>query len=97
METEIAQEKYLGRLVSEKLVFENEGIWAALRAAESHLLENGYEYGSLCFPMPMAFTKGEYNLPQKWKNMNRAERNSVSGVVVGDYREGPVTICIFNP
>jgi len=87
---------YMGRKVAERIEFSDKGTWRALRSAESYVSKLGYEYGSLCYPMPLAFMMDRYNLPEKWKNMTAKERNNVDGVIIGDYREGPVSVIIFN-
>lgn len=63
------------------------------------LKENGYRFGSMSWPFrEIAVVKGEkYNLPQKWKNMSKEQRNQVDGVIFShDYREGEVKIILFE-
>lgn len=41
--------------------------------------------------------KGEYNLPQKWKNFHHSDKEMVDGVMVSnDYRNGEVKIYLFK-
>jgi hypothetical protein len=89
--------KYNGRVIKEEHSFKIEGTFESVYAALRWCKDNGYEDGSMCSPMPIAIMKGEYNLPWKWKNMSQAQRNSVDGVIISnDFREGEVTIYIFN-
>jgi hypothetical protein len=89
--------KYLGREVKEEHSFKVDGTFESFYAAQRWCTDNGYEDGSMCSPMPIAIMKGEYNLPWKWKNMTKAQRNSVDGVIdSNDFREGEVKIYIFN-
>jgi len=92
-------EKYLNRIVAQKQVFQVDGTFQSMYAAERWLSENGYSAGSTCAPMPTAVMKGDYysyDLPHKWKNFTAKEKNSVHGVMVGDLRDGPVTVYIFQ-
>lgn len=86
------------KTLKETKVFENKGTFKALWAAEGWLKSNGYSYGSTCVPYKeVAIVRGEYNLPQKWKNMDKEQRRSVDGVMVSnDYREGPVIVQLFE-
>lgn len=95
----MSEEKYLGRKVKEKHKFLGEGTFESYNLAQAWCAENGYDEGSLCSPMPVGIMKGEYNLPWKWKNMSKKERQMVDGVIVtntGTFREGEITIYIFN-
>ena len=71
-------------------------------AAQGWCSAHGYSYGSSSKNRktfanePTAIMKGEYNLPQKWYNLSKEEKQSVDGVMVSnDWREGTVTIYIF--
>lgn len=90
------EETYLNRKVIEKKTFDEKGTFQSYYAAESWVHEKGYSSGSSCVMMPIALVKGEYNLPQKWKNMDDEEIKSVDGVIAGFLREGPVDVYIFN-
>lgn len=73
------------------------GTFQSYYAADKWLKENGYESGSMCRDMPIAITKGEYNLPEKYKNMTTADKKAVNGwITSNDFREGSVTIEIFE-
>ena len=61
--------------------------------------EKGYDCGSSSYPYPTAIMKGDYDsydLPWKWKNFKPAQKKTVHGVMVGDARNGPVTVYIFQ-
>ena len=76
-------------------VFEIEGDFQSHWAAERWLTENGYSYGSSCIFSPIAIVKGEYDLPQKWKNMTAKERSSVDGILESG-RSGKAKITLYN-
>jgi hypothetical protein len=79
-----------------KIEFQGGGTFEAMYAAQAYLTENGYEYGSTCRHEPVAVMKGDYDLPQKWKNFTAKEKKSVHGTMTGDMREGPVTITFYD-
>lgn len=79
--------------------FTDHGTWNALHAAEKWLRDNGYDYGSMSYPMPTAVMKGDYysyDLPHKWKNFTPKQCNSVDGIITGNFREGPVEVTLYN-
>ena len=77
--------------------FKVNGTFESLYAAQRWLSEKGYEYGSLCGREPVALTKGEYNLPQKWKNFSKSDENIADGLMLSmDFREGEVNVFIFK-
>lgn len=89
--------KYMGRSVKVKFTFSVPGTFQSYYAACKWCSDNGYSYGSTDIGKYVALLRGEYDLPQKWKNMSAVERNSVDGVMAShDFREGSVTIYIFK-
>jgi hypothetical protein len=88
--------KYLFKKCSIVKEFKVDGTFESMYAAQGWLLENGYSYGSTCSMMPVAVIKGEYNLPQKWKNFTSEQKDMAHGVIVGEMREGPVYVRIFE-
>lgn len=96
-------ELFLGRNVAAKMTFIEKGIFQSMYAAQGWCSAHGYSYGSGSKDrmsgrnLPTAIVKGEYNLPQKWHNMEEEEQNGVDGVMVShDWREGTVHIYIFE-
>lgn len=92
-------ENYLGRKVSKCKEFKVKGTFKSMYAAEQWLYINGYSSGSGCAMQPTAIMKGNYygsGLPEKWKNFTSKQKNSVHGVMTGDFREGPVFVRIFK-
>jgi hypothetical protein len=85
------------RKIKEEKLFKVEGTFESLYAASKWCHDNGYSYGSLCRNEPVALRKGEYDLPQKWKNMYAYQKKSVDGVMISyDFREGEVKVIIYN-
>lgn len=74
--------------------FKHDGqTFSAWYKAQDWLRNNGYGFGSLCQGEPVAVVRGEYNLPQKWRNMSAKEKAFVDGKIESsDFREGSVTI-----
>jgi hypothetical protein len=89
-------DKYMGKIISEIVIFKNNGTFESYYAAEKWVKEKGYSRGSTCVFSPVAIIRGPYNLPQKWRNMTMNQRNSVDGVIEGEMREGPVRIVMFE-
>ena len=89
------------RQVIDKLTFTQKGDWIALRHAEKHVKEMGYDYGSMDYPNPIGVVKGDYythslDLPHKWHNMTAKQRKSLDGTITGDFRNGPVILTIYS-
>ena len=77
-------------------VFNNKGTFEAFYAAENYAREQGYSVGSMCRSMPIALKKGDYHIA-KWRNLSKLERLDIDGHITSkDFREGIVTVDIFN-
>jgi len=92
---------YLGRkiMVQQNFTKKQDRPFDALYQAQSYLNDLGYEYGSLAVTSSpnVAVRKGEYDLPEKWHNLNKEEIALIDGVIrSSDYREGQVTVMLFN-
>ena len=92
---------YLGRkiMVQQNFTKKEDRPFDALYKAQSYLNDLGYEYGSLAVTSSpnVAVRKGEYDLPEKWHNLDKKEIASIDGVIRSlDYREGQVTVMLFN-
>lgn len=88
-----------GRKAIRYAKFHLDGDFQSMYAANKWLKENGYDTGSTCASLPTAAMKGQYNqydLPLKWKNMTQRERNSVHAIMIGDNRNGPLEVYIFE-
>ena len=92
---------YLGRKILVQQNFEKikNRPFDALYQAYSFLEEMGYSYGSLAVTsiQNVAVVKGEYNFHQKWHNLDKEDIQKIDGVIRSfDYRNGKVTIMLFN-
>ena len=92
---------YLGRkiLVQQNFTKKEDRPFDAFYQAQSYLSDLGYSYGSLAVTSSpnVAVKKGEYDLPQKWHNFDKEEISLIDGVIRSlDYREGQVTVMLFN-
>jgi hypothetical protein len=82
--------------IASEILFNREGTFQALWAAQGWLEENGYSYGSTCRDMPIGILKGDW-LIAKWKNLNKKEIGELDGVLISDdFREGPCKILIYE-
>jgi hypothetical protein len=85
------------RVAKETKEFKADGTFESLRAAQLWLTTNGYSYGSLCRDEPVAIMKGDYDIPQKWRNIHDSFKNKVDGVILSnDFIEGSVTVILYN-
>ncbi len=71
--------------------FDQKGTFVAWHAACKWLRENGYSYGATCVASPVGVLKGDYCIA-KWRNLTPKERSQLDGTVIGDFREGPLTL-----
>lgn len=91
--------RHIVRSTIKQMEFKVEGTFQSMYAAQEWVKENGYDYGSSCTGMPTAIMKGDYysyDLPHKWRNFTSKQRNAVHGTMIGDLREGPVFVKIFE-
>lgn len=91
--------EYLGREVIQTMKFNVPETFDSYYAAVGWAKQAGYDAGSMSFPHPTALMRGDYysyGLPHKWKNFTKNEIRSVHGVIIGNFREGPVTVHLFQ-
>jgi hypothetical protein len=84
------------RKIKYELTFSKEGTFQSYYEATGWCSENGYSFGSMCGPLPIALMKGDF-ISAKWKNLTTQERQKVDGIMTGDFRNGEVTIIIYEP
>jgi hypothetical protein len=77
------------------ITFNNAGTFAANYAAEDFARSCGFSVGSMQRGAPRGILYGDY-LISKWRNMSRKEILALHGVMEGDFREGPVTIRLYD-
>ena len=71
--------------------------FGAMYVAEKWLSDNGYSSGSTDLNSYVPIVKGEYDLPQKYRNLNKAGIECLAGVIHSiDYREGVVEVRLFE-
>jgi len=75
----------------ERHVFEQQGDFAALNAAQDWCKENGISYGSNQRGAPVGLMRGDF-LISKWRNLSKAEIDQLDGTMIGNMRNGPVVI-----
>jgi|SRR5882757_10630747 len=103
--SEIKQKLWNGRRVKEEKEFNVEGTFQSYYAALSYLTENGYSHGSMSAGRrwekpgspPIPIQKGEYDLPEKWHNLSKENKQLLDGIVISsDWREGLVKVILFE-
>ena len=83
------------RKIKYELKFFKEGTFESYYEAIGWCNENGYSCGVLCRHLPIALKKGDFNIA-KWKNLTKSEKQDIDGVMLGDFREGEVSIIIYE-
>jgi hypothetical protein len=69
--------------------FEGARDFDALHAAQAWLTGQGYSFGRTQRGAAIGVLLGDVDI-QKWRNLNRAERETLDGFLTGDFRHGPV-------
>ena len=92
---------YLGRkiLIQQNFTKKEDRPFDAYYQALKFLGDRNYHSGSLAFTKSnnVAVKKDYYNLPEKWHNLDKEDIASIDGVIRSlDYREGQVTVMLFN-
>ena len=73
------------------------GTFRSYHAAKDWAYDEGYSVGSTDSGEVVALQKGEYTLPQKWRNMSDTEKANIDGIMYSEnFREGAVTINIYK-
>lgn len=75
--------------------FTQTGDFEATHAAEKFLKESGFSLGTTCHGLPRGIMFGDYWIT-KYRNLDRGQRQALHGELVGDGRNGPVTIRLFD-
>jgi hypothetical protein len=78
-----------------KLTFYDPGDFVAESRAVAALEDCGFSVGHMQAHAPRGIPFGCYDI-QKWKNLNAEHRRALHGLMNGDYRNGPVTVEIFD-
>ena len=77
-------------------VFESTGEeWSACVAAELWCHENGISVGAMQGPSPRGLLRGEHEI-SKWRNMTSKEKQQLHGLMIGNWRNGPVQVEMFK-
>ncbi|MPQ68303.1 MULTISPECIES: hypothetical protein [unclassified Pseudomonas] len=74
-------------------IFNQDGTFQALYAAQRWLASNGYSYGPSSAMNPIPVLKGDVCIA-KWKNLTREEVAALDGQVTGNLRDGPITVTL---
>jgi hypothetical protein len=75
-------------------VFSAKGDFEAMDEAETFLSERGFSIGTNQRGAPRGVMFGDYSI-EKWRNLNKREISELHGTLVGDGRNGPLTLTIF--
>ncbi|HEX8610206.1 MAG TPA: hypothetical protein VF800_02875 [Telluria sp.] len=77
--------------MSDVITFNNQGEFAASRAAEEWLRERGFSFGPSQADGPQAIWHGDCYV-SKWRNLNAKDKREMHAVMDGDGRNGPIKI-----
>jgi hypothetical protein len=77
----------------ERMVFDSDRPFEAMRAAERFLTERGFCCGPPQRGAPRGVLLGSYHI-RKWADLSDVERGVLDGQMTGDMRHGPVTLRI---
>jgi hypothetical protein len=81
----------IGKEVRLAAEFSNEETFGAYHEAEEYCKALGVSVGHMCNPFPTGLAKGEFDIA-KWKNLSAKDKQLLDGVIVGDFRNGPVKV-----
>lgn len=73
------------------ITFTETGEWQALNAAAKWCADRGISVGRHQAHAPRGLLRGDFNI-QKWRNLSLHNRGCLDGVMIGDFRNGPVTV-----
>ena len=76
-------------------VFNDKGAFEAYYKAEKFLKSRGFSVGSMQAGDPIGIMFGDYHI-MKWRNLRQSDRDALHGQIIGDKRNGPVTINLFS-
>ena len=70
-------------------------VFGAVNAAEADLEARGFSVARMQAHQPSGILFGDFDI-QKWRNLSTAHREALHGQMTGDFRNGPVTVRIFD-
>ncbi len=76
-----------------KVVFNNEGDFKAMYAAEDWCKRYGLSVGSAERGCPRGILFGDIDIA-KWHNLRQADKDALHGTMTGDMRNGPVLVTV---
>lgn len=80
-----------------QVTFDDKEDFKAVRKAEQFAKDNGMIVGSMASDMPMGLADASvYDYVAKWYNIPNEDKRKLSGVIVGEKRNGPVTVVLFD-
>jgi hypothetical protein len=71
--------------------FDGVETFQACRAAEKWCRDNGISVGAMQGLSPRGLLYGDFMI-SKWRNMSASEREVLDGIMIGNMRNGPVTV-----
>lgn len=78
-----------------RMTIDRPGDFAATSYAEKMLEQAGFAVGSSQRGSPRGIMFGNYHV-SKWRNLRPSEIEQLHGQIIGDGRNGPLTIKIFS-
>lgn len=87
--------KDLGKKLRLAAEFVHDETFGAYKAAEEYCKALGVSVGHMCHPMPTGLAKGDFEIA-KWKNLSAEDKMLLDGVIVGEFRNGPVNVYLSH-
>ena len=80
-----------------KVTFEGTESFEAMRKAERYAKGSGLVVGSMERDSPIGLADANrFRYVAKWGNLTAEDKTELSGVIVGEKRQGPVTVVLFD-
>lgn len=76
-------------------VFDEQGEFAAMNAAEAWCAGHGLSVGQMQRGAPRGLLMGNFEVA-KWRNLTREERAALHGLMTGDMRHGPINVHLHH-
>ena len=78
-------------MVASVRTFDTPGMYRACLEAEEFIRDEGYKVAHMEGRNPRGIAKRQ---PKRWSEMTEAERNQLAGILMGDFKHGPVQVWI---
>jgi hypothetical protein len=85
------EERILGKSLPNQKTFDATEDFKAITEARKFLDEQGFSVAHMQAGAPMGIKKGVWDI-QKWRNLSDSDKKLMDGVILGNFRNGPITV-----